>query len=212
MAQIEMPPPPLPPVSPRVLDRPDDEAARSPRASWRWRVGAQGEALGGFAPQWALGGGAFVELGRSSDVPVKPAIRASLLAASIDPAFSGPVRARLAWFIARVEGCETAGTRRVHLSLSACLGADAGVLRSEGLGASLSAPNTSNSAWASLDLLGRLVLEPAPRWQIEGGGGAIVPLERYTFDYERTGMAPADVGQFPVVGAELEVGVGYIFP
>jgi hypothetical protein len=174
----------------------------------RWSMGFDGQALGGFLPDWGAGGGPFVEAARTGRGVFVPSFRASVLTAALGASFPGGVGAHVTWFLARLEVCPV----RIPLDpllVAFCAGADGGMLRSEGSG--LPYPGTETRPWLTPLAFGRVAWAlPEGLW-FEASAGIGVPLQRYRFYYQR-GDAVVDVSDPPSLGAAVAFGAGYRLP
>jgi hypothetical protein len=186
------------------------EAVSSVAPKWHWGVGVDGQMLAGFVPEWAPGGGVFVDLAGAGADTLVPSFRVSLLAATTHSSFVSGVGAQLTWLTARAEGCP-AHIELASLVATVCLKVDAGFLRSEGTG--LANTDGESRPWVVPGALGRLMWPSHGGPWIEGAAGLGVPLERYNFAYQRAGVAGAiEVSRVRSLGAELGLGAGYRLP
>lgn len=186
------------------------EALSRPAQQWRWGFGVDGQMLAGFVPEWAAGGGVFVDLAGTGAGPLVPSFRVSLLAAATQAFFESGVGAHLTWLTARIEGCP-ARLRLASLVATVCLKLDTGLLLSDGTG--LADADGNGRPWLVPGALGRLTWPSHGGPWIEGAAGLGVPLERYSFYYQQAGVTGAtEVFRVPAVGAELGLGAGYRFP
>jgi hypothetical protein len=215
-AALSQPPiasPSLPPAS--GSDRADLPPAASQTAATsrrlRMAVGAEGEALAGFAPGAGLGAGVFVDLTREQTGPLAFSMRATLLSTAADASFGGPVGAHLVWLLARFEVCPLRLRVEDYFDLSACAALDAGALRSEGEG--LATTSADTRPWVAPGALGRVAWDLAGGSWIEASGGLSLALDRYSFHYQRGGsLEQVQVSEMPLVGGALALGAGYRFP
>ncbi|MEJ7728380.1 MAG: hypothetical protein WKG00_04115 [Polyangiaceae bacterium] len=177
-----------------------------PPAATRWSAGARLEASLLLASGWALGPEVYVGVGWDRASIASPSLRLgfSYAAASLDATERGS--ADLGWFVGRVSGCplrlggEATGIRP-------CFGAGAGAVHGAGTGEP-SAPASDTALWAELDAGARAHALLFHRLVLELEGGAVIPLTRYRFLFERP---EAELGRVRAAGARIAVGAGGIF-
>jgi hypothetical protein len=194
------------PKSVAPLDEVSSKAPTAPAAKWRWGAGLDAQGLGSFLPDWAPGGGVFVDVAGAN--PFVSSFRVSVLAATAESSFVGNIGARVIWLTGRIEACPG----RLYLSdvsATVCLDLDAGVIASEGVG--LASLANDKRPWIVPAALARLSRPQHGGPWIDGSAGVGVPLARYTFYYQRAGGTVAAVFQLPAVGAEVGLDVGYRF-
>jgi hypothetical protein len=171
-------------------------------------MGLEGQVLTGFFPDWAPGGGVFVDLADAVPRPLAPSLRVAVLAGTTRATFPSGVGVSAVWVMARAEVCP-ARIREGSVAATACIDLDAGSLVSQG---TLANARVEGHPWWVPGALARVTWAPEPGFWIEGAAGLGLPLERYTFYYRPGGAGAVDVYQMPVIGAELGIGAGYRFP
>jgi hypothetical protein len=97
-----------------------------------------------------------------------------------------------------------------NLVLSICAALDAGVLRSIGMG--LQHVGIEVRPWLAPAALGRVGWSPPGAFFVEGGGGLMAPLTRYSFYFQQSGVSEAPLHRIPLVAPNLQVDAGYRFP
>jgi hypothetical protein len=224
----DAPPPPGPSIALVAPTAQPSPSAREPRApdpsaespstrplsasahELRWAVGVQGESLAGLVHAWGIGGGGFVDVTGKAHGLLIPSLRASFFAVMTRVAFGGGVGAELESYVARMEVCPVRFAGSLHLALSLCAALDVGLLRSTGVG--LQNDGTQIRPWLAPVVLGRVGWSPADAFFLEAGGGATVPVTRYSFYFDQAGPSEAPLERILPVAATLEVDAGYRLP
>jgi hypothetical protein len=206
-------PAPLPTVS--APDRPavEERSAvdRSPPSDFRWSIGADGQALGGLTPKWAIGAGAFVAFADASSNAFSPSFRLTPWFATTHAIFAGPLGADITWYVVRLEACPVTPRAAPSLRFEACLGMDGGVMHTVGVG--VDHPESQTTGWFAPLLAGRILWSVAEGFRFELGLGATVPLRRYPFVFSPGGATgPQEFHDLAPIGAFLTLGVAYEFP
>jgi hypothetical protein len=205
------PPSPPGPRSPDQLPAAaSTPATPGPARGVRWAIGAEGQAFAGLVPGWVIGGGGFVDATGPARGHLVPSFRASLFASSTRVALAGPVGAQVDWFVARMAICPFRLAEVSNLVLSICAALDAGVLRSIGMG--LQHVGIEVRPWLAPAALGRVGWSPPGAFFVEGGGGLMAPLTRYSFYFQQSGVSEAPLHRIPLVAPNLQVDAGYRFP
>ena len=168
-------------------------------------LGASVQSLVGLVPAPALGGGLFVEFARAR-APFVPSVRASFVIVAAEASLRGPIGSSATWYYARVEGCPLRPfVDRVRID--ACAFLDAGALGTSGQG--LDHQTTALQSWFGAGLLGRIAWSAAARVELEAGGGFVVPLRRYTFQYDPGTGELVEIKPVSSIGAVLFAGATF---
>jgi len=213
---IAPPPPPTPkpakvvfaaplPRAPESQSPPDRvEEAPQPRPRWRAGLGASFVTLAGIAPDTLTGGGGFVEIERESRRWLAPSVRLLGFAAE-NGAFSSPVASFLMGG-GRMDLCPVR-VGSPDLSLRACVTADLGAVRAEGLQVPAGGHGIpSVEAWFDAGALLRSRWVPGRgRLFVEAEGGMFVPVNRSTWNYTNP---PSTVWTPWVVGSVGSLAMG----
>jgi hypothetical protein len=178
-----MPVAPIPaprPAQPPRLRPPPAPPAALPRV---WVVGAHASAAFAVTPRPLLGGGLFAE--RLWGGVRGVSARLGLELATTGSFDAGPGGVTFLRGAARLEGCPFFRPRQ-WLALGACLGAEVGFLRGEGLRrGALASVEAATVPWAGLGLLPRAAIGVGERAVVGVGVGPTFPLVRRAFVFER---------------------------
>lgn len=186
----------------RTAASPPPKPPPEPRRSWV--MGLDGLAMGGMAPNVALGAMVFAETSH-------PSSRASAYRLGAGHVDSSPLagtspNATVRWTGARLEACPVGARLHPTVRLLPCGAVSLGALEAHGEGA----PHPrSTTRWASsLDLGGRLQWSPAAGVLLEAGGGPSFPLLQRTFVFEHPRQV---IYEMPWIGWSVAIGAGAAF-
>jgi hypothetical protein len=193
-----------------AAESPSPQAPSAPAHPSRWAVGVEGQSLAGLVHGWGVGGGGFFDVTGTAHGHLIPSLRASFFAVTTRVTFSGSVGAKLDWYVARMEACPIRFVGSSDLGLSLCAALDVGMLRSTGVG--LQSDGTQLRPWLAPALLGRFGWSPADALVLEAGAGPTIPITRYSFYFEQSGLSEAPLQRILPVAATLEVDAGYRLP
>jgi hypothetical protein len=178
--------------------------APPPRRSWV--VGAHVSAAFEVTPRPLLGGGLSAE--RIWGGTAGASARLSLELASTGSFDIGPGGVLFLRGVGRVEGCPFLRPTR-WLAVTACLGAEVGFLRGEGLRrGTIATVEEATVPWAGLGLLPRVAADLGDRGVLGLEGGPTFPLVRRSFVFERPDFTIHDL---PAVTWSARLGVGVRF-
>lgn len=191
--------------------RPVSAAAREPRpeaaaSTLAWTVGGTVGALSWLGPEPALALGVFAELGEATSAAT---LRVSFVDSRQSPTLFG-VASHFTGDFGRIEACPVSLVRSSRISLSPCLGLDAGVLRaSVDPTAQLTSATSKTIFWGAVAAAMRLRWRPAWRLSLDLDGELAVPVVRHTFQLENPQRQLFEV---PAIGVGTKIGVGLHFP
>jgi hypothetical protein len=196
-------PPPLPPAS-----------ATLPVASFasdrRWRMTAAVHAgmTGAVPPGVTFAVPVFVELGMQPAAPRgwTPSARIGFersLGASVAVAQGS---AEFVWTVGRLDLCAALGLSR-RVAVGPCVGVDVGALAGAGAGA-IANRNQASRPWVALGALARVRWEFLPPLFLEIEAGAIFPMVRDVFVFQKPQISIYSV---PFAGPRAEAGIGAYF-
>lgn len=213
------PAPYLPPRSWADLDVfplpvvPGSPADDSPR--WRFSVGIEVAALGGFAPLLASGSALYLEAARDGEgvLAFAPSIR--LAAIQADSGYVGPAQggARFQLRMGRAELCPVRVRFLPGVSIAPCTTFEVGAIFAEGWGSGGS--GSSQRPWVAPGLGGRVRWAITEEIELQIAGGGSLPLVRDTFFIavpDTFSLTPdIDVHAVPAATGWLAGGVGVHF-
>jgi hypothetical protein len=151
----------------------------SPR--WRFTVGVEIAAVGGFAPPLAAGSTLFVEAALTDRraLAFAPSVRLAAIAADSGYLGPAPIVARFQLHAMRAEVCPVRVMLFSSLTIAPCTSFDVGVLLAQGWASAQS--GESQRPWAAPGLTGRLRWTIAEEIELQIEGGGSVPLVHDTF-------------------------------
>jgi hypothetical protein len=215
LSELESEPPVSGPApSPWLLARiaPAKEPARTaPRAALpppeprgSWAMGLDAVAIGGMAPNVAVGAMVFAET--SHPTPGASAYRLSLGHVDSSPLAGTSPNATVRWIGARLDACPVGARLHATIRLLPCSAFTLGELQARGEGAPH--PRMATRWASSLDVGGRLQWRPAGAVLLEAGGGASIPLLQRTFVFEQPRQV---IYEMPWMGWSVAIGAGVAF-
>jgi hypothetical protein len=205
---------PAPPAAAEADARRDLESVENgdswPHGPLEWGAGAEAVAMSVPAPEWAFGGGAFVDLASVSRRTLAPSFRVSAIVVGASVSFRDSVGGRFIWLLARSELCPVRPAISRAWRLEACAAFDAGIL--DTLGTGVDNPDHDTVPWFSAGGLARIVWSASSVAFIEASGGLAIPLRSYALSYAPAGPGdPVEVHEIPPISGDVSLGAGIRF-